>query len=480
MRKGIDVGRMTSERQILRAFLRGETEFNTSVPVLRKPCIRNTVGEEELGLYRPRKAKKFVTADAELMDEFAKSRKRIPSFKEAGPHKKLGISPQTARAAIVCSGGLAPGLHSVIHAIVKRHCATYEINTSMKGGVFGVYDSFRGLCSLADNLVPLTPDDTEKWLGLGGCELGCIRYFPGEEGEPSNEATANMVAKIAENLEHLHINILYVLGGDGSMAVAHKIAQKTRSCSVIGVPKTMDNDILWVWESFGFNTAVMEATRVINTMHREAEATRRICLIELFGAESGFVAANASLASGQVDLVLIPEVFKGLTNSEAQMYWKLVQGHLLESVEGRVNCPHGLVVVAEGVATVLADRGFTLDGQPVERGMFTDLLAGSLLKQAQDARGRSVEIFINRPRHYIRAAPANPHDQIYCERLGALAVDNALAGYTDCMISQWLTEYVLVPLRLVADAQKSIPIEGIFWKQVINSTGQPSFHEALE
>lgn len=90
-----------------------------------------------------------------------------------------------------------------------------------------------------------------------------------------------------------------------------------------------------------------------------------------------------------------------------------------------------------------------------------------------DAHGRPVEVFVNQPRHHIRAVAANAHDQIYCERLGALAVDNALAGYTDFMISQWLTEFVLVPLTLVEAGKKSIPVNGMFWKQVVSTTGQP-------
>jgi 6-phosphofructokinase 1 len=113
-------------------------------------------------------------------------------------------------------------------------------------------------------------------------------------------------------------DILYVIGGDGSLKTAHEIAVRNPTRSVVGLPKTMDNDVLWVWQSFGFDTAVEQATRVINTLHSEAEATRRICVVELFGAESGFVAANAVLGSGHVDAVLIPEVFKALTVDDAE------------------------------------------------------------------------------------------------------------------------------------------------------------------
>jgi len=135
--------------------------------------------------------------------------------------------------------------------------------------------------------------------------------------------------------------------------------------------------------------------------------------------------------------------------------------------------PHGIVVVAEGVGKLLREKGVNLGERKID-GDFLDLLKHHLADRLVDACGDRVEIFLNRPLHNIRAGKANAHDQIYCEQLGALAVDNALAGYTDFMISQWLTDYVLVPLELVAGRRKSIPPEGIFWKQVCSGTGQPA------
>jgi 6-phosphofructokinase 1 len=129
--------------------------------------------------------------------------------------------------------------------------------------------------------------------------------------------------------------------------------------------------------------------------------------------------------------------------------------------------------LAEGVAKILKSKNVKLGGKPIDQKHFIGQLEKHLYGKVRDGADREVEVFDNQPRHNIRAIPANPQDQIYCERLGALAVDNALAGYTDFMISQWLTEYVLVPLEIVQDRHKRIPPAGIFWKQVVSSTGQP-------
>lgn len=466
----VDLGRITSERRILLKHVRENREFDTSLPTVGKPVHRNLVSEDILGLFRPTTASKAVIADMELVQGFQDANLRFPSFLEAGPRAQLQHDPQRVRAAIVTTGGLAPGLHCVIHSIVKRHIHTYSLDRA-HGKVLGVYDSFKGLCRLADFHRDLDTDTTEDWLDHGGSKLGNVRYH--HEGKHGEQAIARMVEVISTNLRNNNIDILYIIGGDGSLKVAHHIALANPTRNIVGIPKTMDNDILWVWQSFGFDTAVERATRVINTLRSEAESTRRICLIELFGAESGFVAANAALASGHVDLVLIPEVFNLLDAQGAQKYLEEAIRHIEQTVENEPHNPHAVVVVAEGVGTVLEKNGAVLGGQAVRKDTFITQLTALVQARVVDAHGQSVPVFVNQPRHHIRAVPANAHDQIYCERLGALAVDNALAGYTDFMISQWLTEFVLVPLRLVGEGQKSIPVHGMFWKQVVSSTGQP-------
>lgn len=467
----IDLGRITSERQILQSHVSKGDKFDTEVATVNKETLKNPVSQEILGLFRQPSACTAVIGDMKLHRDFEEKELEIPSFLEAGPRATLRHNPHGVRAAIVTTGGLAPGLHCVIHSIVKRHCDTYQIAHG-HGKVFGVYNSFRGLCNLADNLVELHPEITEEWLDQGGSKLGIVRYYHGDKQGP--KAIREMVKVITKNLKHNNIDILYVIGGDGTLKVTHYIAQSNPTRSVVGIPKTMDNDVLWVWQSFGFDTAVEQATRVINTLRSEAEATRRIGIIELFGADSGFVAANAALASGHVDLVLIPEVFYLLKEDQARKYLDAVVNHIRETIQSAPHNPHAVIVVAEGVGLALEKKGgVRLLRAKVRKDNFVKLFSALIEKRVMDAHGQSVPVFDNKPRHYIRSLPANPHDQIYCERLGALAVDNALAGYTDFMISQWLTEFVLVPLRLVGLGQKSIPVNGMFWKQVVSSTGQP-------
>src|SRR5579864_7390937 len=455
-------GLITSERSILDALLDSNQALCTDVPMIDpRTEAPNPIGEQILGLYRSPTARKAVIADIETLAAFEAKRIAIPSFVEAGPRAGLSYNPHRVRAAIVTTGGLAPGLNCVIHSIVKRHCNTYSLD--FQGKVFGVYNSFKGLVNLAHNLVELTPHETEDWLDQGGSKLGSVRYY--HDDTPDEQTKETMVRLISASLRNNQIDILYVIGGDGSLDMAHRIADANPSLSIAGIPKTMDNDILWVWQSFGFNTAVEQATRVINTLRGEAESTRRICIVELFGAESGFVAANAALASGHVDLVLIPEVFRLLNAEQAQDYLHAALNYLERKVQSEPHDPHAVVVVAEGVGKALGEIGAVLSGAQVTKDNFTGLLKKAMRDHVKDAYGEAMEVFENQPRHYIRAVPANSHDQIYCERLGALAVDNALAGYTNFMVSQWLTEFVLVPLRLMT-GQKGIPVNGMFWKQV--------------
>lgn len=458
-----------SERLFLEEILNGTQIF----PELRSigDCnIPNDCDEKKVGKYRSSEMK-CVTTDLEVIGKCIKDGKPIPTFLLAGPRERLFHDPQTVRVAIVTTGGLAPGLNCVVHSIVKRHWDTYNINKAKGGEVYGVHESFFGMCQLEHYMKDLKPSETELWLEKGGSILGIKRHFDGNPDE--------LAERISRQLHLKNINILYVIGGDGSLTIAHKIAQIATDVCVVGIPKTMDNDVMWISESFGFKTAVEKATEIINTLNSEAESSRRVCLIELFGAESGYVAAYSALASGHVDLVIIPEEFQHLSKEECEN----VLNRYIKYLEKRVKRPHGdekphaVVVLAEGTAKILKEKGAELGDEKIKDDAETGFLVQLkeyLKDRLSDSNGQSVGVFYNRPRHYIRASRANPQDQIYCEQLGALAVDSALAGYTDFMISNWLTSYVLVPLDLVANRHKRIPPSSLFWKQVVNCTGQPS------
>jgi len=483
----------TSENILLTEYIEGVRTINTQVSVVDRKAVSavpNPAKEITIGRFRTSQYDRLITADIGIINKLTNNSIPVPMFLEAGPRKSLAFNPKTVKVAILTAGGIAPGLNRVIHAIVQRHCEVYELNPNQGGEVWGIRNGYKGLLSgdRAD-MFQLFRETTNGWLSLGGTQLGTIReYMTNKEGERKDpEASQVELANAAaKGIENAKLDILYVLGGDGSMRIAHLLSERLPQMAIACVPKTMDNDILWTWESFGYATAVEEATKTINTLHQEAVSTRRICIIELFGAESGFIAANAALASGQVDLVLIPEVFRFLTNDSntalnpdaCSQYLRECITHIQKKIGYYKEDPHAVVVVAEGITDILKQKNITVPDFQLNEGQefptICDQLKKSLSKFCTNKAGEPVEVFINQPRHNIRAVPANSRDQMYCERLGAMVVDSALAGYTDFMVSQWLTEFVLVPLEMATVGQKSIHLNGVFWKQVTNITGQPS------
>lgn len=457
-----ETNRAVGER--VKAWAQGN-ELPTEVERLGPAVIANPQPESRVGNYRSPDSRRAVLADMDFIMSFVNAGKPVPSLLEAGPRKHLFFDPATVRAAIVTSGGVAPGLNRVVHAIVSRHWQTYGLDPSRSGAVFGVFDGMAGLAEQPVDMVPLTPTDTAKWFNDGGSYLGSRREFKFEK--------AVMAQRVAENIRAAGIQILYIIGGDGSLGTAEKFYPMVPQTSVIGLPKTMDNDIPWVGQSFGFSTSVDKAAEIICAMHTEACATRRVGVIELFGADSGFVAANAAMASGRAALVLIPEMFAGFeTAAEIERAFETCLDFLREKVRHQARAG-AVVVMAEGVGPLLAKRKVTLMGKPIEVERFAQQVASRLQRDFLfDSRGRAVTTFINRPRHHIRAIAPNAADRTYCERLGALAVESGLAGYTGCMVSWWLNEYVLLPLSL-AVGKRSVATGGLFWKQIVLSTGQP-------
>ncbi len=466
----IDGKPLVIEKHILMTYAERKEAFPSVVQKLEKPegddYYPNPRKEKAIGFYRDDNSKILATADFTILSKFQEAELPVPVFLEAGPRAKLYHSPSEINVAIVTTGGLAPGINAVVHAIVKRHCNTYGM--SMQGNIWGIRDGFKGLLDIPGNKVVLNDNITGEWLNEGGSQLGNVRYAhkPGLE---------DLVQKISDNLDSNRIRILYVIGGDGSQEVAHALAEYNERVSVIGVPKTMDNDVLWANPSFGFNTAVGKASHIIDDLHTEAKSTRRIGIIQFFGAESGFVAAFASLANGQVNTALIPEAFAPLSKKALQRYWDDLIEDLRFKVTDRSPEDHALIVVAEGVAKILEAKGFKILGEKVshEKGNFIDLFQKEISEKVKNSKSEKMSVFTNEPRHNIRSVPPDAFDQIHCELLGSMAVDAALAGFTDCMPSKWLDQYVLVPLELVIGRQKGIDVKGLLWKTLVNSIAQP-------
>lgn len=569
-------------------------------------------------------------------------------FPEAGPREELYFPkysrnlPNTFRVAVLVSGGIAPGINAVIDGITQRHFKYFEKemerNPTKRLEIWGLRNGFQAFNNLFQNIYMLKNKEdapTEGRIGIplvtsdhvneGGSILGTSRYEPLLFGEKRESKLEEFVQKLKDQ----YIRILYIIGGDGSMKAAHAIsyiAQKKYededwNLSVIGIPKTMDNDILWVWQTFGFLSAVEKAREFIDHLAVEIKSNPRLGVVQLFGSDSGFVVSHAVLASrtGICDIALIPEVpfsMKVLARSIKEKLEKkdgyyglivmaetaiptdaldyldyidripeyinasLFDNHILpnlsadhqkeicqfyQSNEGKYELVKNINLnEEEKIRNILEDKNLRFinyvnfthincedftdikkklsgeefdmlnqfyEGRPKSRtlilnedikdkdeeqlrrilnsigyynyidielskdeklaiieyiklknqnkriqGQTKDSLRTAGLKIVcrgiQKYWGTDLRVLSSEPRHLIRAIPPSTSDIIIGSRLGTLAVDNAMAGYTDFMISQWLTEYVLVPLKLVVLGRKRIPESGVFWKSVLAKTGQ--------
>jgi len=448
------------------------------------------------------------------------------TFPEAGP-RKFHYYPDPAdkhlKVGILVSGGIAPGINAVIIEIIKRHKLYAQgkrddLLPQEKRSYLDIYGFTEGFKSLIQEgshirmLVQLDPDSNDPIKDLsqdeynsahqGGSILPTSRndvLTDFDSPEERNKALTNIVT----SLKKTGINILYIIGGDGSMKAAHALSNYAKqmgyTLSVVAIPKTMDNDILWVWQSFGFPSAVEWAKGAVQQLHKEVTSNPRLCIIQLFGTDSGFVVSHAAQSSGVCDLVLPPEI---------QYSMKKISTYIKKdvlSVRFRPRggkSPYAIVLLAENAIPIDAKeyleleevglddsekeaiKNFEKNGHRVH-GQTSDELRSAGLKIVSRILQKKIRdmpnpywhdfrVFTNEPRHLIRSIPPSSADITIAERLGVLAVDGAMAGYTDFMISQWLTEYVMVPLQLVVLGRKRIPKDGVFWKSVIAKTGQPA------
>jgi 6-phosphofructokinase 1 len=415
-------------------------------------------------------------------------------FPEAGPRAQ--VMEKHPKVGIVVSGGIAPGINAVIDGIVRRH-ENYDTDGKIYGFMYGLRALSQVSHKMSDDRIELSSSqasstgvNTAEHVSRGGSVLGTFRLD--RLDDPKKKRLLENVMRNVEGLD-----ILYVVGGDGSMKAASLLAREVRQrklpLSVVGIPKTMDNDILWVWQSFGFATAVEKAREIINCLWTEVRSNPRICVLQLFGSVSGFVVSHAVLSSqsGQCDAALIPEAGFRIKDLAQKLQRKFMddQGQIYST-----KLPFGMIVMAEtaipeDAETYVPGAGLTddelkslrayrgedvyLDGQTSDdlRSASLKLVVSGIRKELRK-RFDDVRIFTNEPRHILRATNPSFSDIIIGQRLGALAVDNAMAGYSNFMVSQWLTEFVLVPLRLVALGRKRIPESGIFWKSVLAKTGQ--------
>ncbi len=376
------------------------------------------------------------------------------SFEKAGAREWLFFDPARTAAAIVTCGGLCPGLNNVIRSVFFQLHHNYGVRD-----VWGFRYGYKGL-NPSNGLPPLrlTPEFVESIHKLGGTALGSSR---GPE-EP---------AVMVDSLERLGVNILFTVGGDGTQRGAHHIALEARRrglpLAVVGIPKTIDNDLPYVWVSFGYNTAIEKAREVLDCAHAEARGVPNgISLVKLMGRHSGAIAVGATLASQEVNFTLIPEVPFELDGEEGFL------AYLKRRILARA---HAVIVVAEGAGQeLIPERPIETDASGNPR--LADI--GAFLRERIlayfAAEGIPVNIRYFDPSYTIRSAPANTDDSLLCDRFARNAVHAAMAGKTDVVMGLWYNTFVHVPLPLVIHDQKRLTPDSQVWGAVLAATGQPA------
>ncbi|HET6413993.1 MAG TPA: ATP-dependent 6-phosphofructokinase [Anaeromyxobacter sp.] len=378
-------------------------------------------------------------------------------FEQAGPRSRLFFEPEQTRAAIVTCGGLCPGLNNVIRSLVLQLYHGYGVRE-----VLGFRDGYRGLDPRSGvEPLPLTLERVHDIHKQGGTILGTSR------------GPVNVAAAVDELLRR-GVNVLFTIGGDGTQRGGHALFEEARrrghALSVVGVPKTIDNDVPFVTRSFGYLTALEQACLVLDRAHTEARSVHNgIALVRLMGRSAGFIAGGATMASQDVNFCLIPEVPFALDGS----------GGFLSALRRRVvERAHAVVVVAEGAGQELiagSEGARDASGNPRLKDV------GVFLRERIEAYFRSERLPVVMryfdPGYLIRSCPANAEDAVLCDLFARHAVHAAMAGKTGLVIGLLHDRYVHVPIELLNSRRKQIDPDDQSWQAVLACTGQPARFE---
>jgi 6-phosphofructokinase 1 len=387
--------------------------------------------------------------------EYAGDLSRAPAFELAGPRDTIFFDTSRLKCGIVTCGGLCPGINNVVRGLVLELWNGYGIRDIL-GFRYGYAGLVKGLGQEPIGLSPAIVADIHH---EGGTALGTSR---GQQ-DP---------AAMVDTLERLGIGILFVIGGDGTLrgaiTIAEEVHRRGLPIGIVGIPKTIDNDIHFIDRSFGFESAVAAAVDVIRGAHVEATgAMNGIGLVKLMGRHSGFIACHAAIASTDVDAVLIPEVPIELNG----------EGGFLELLDQRLRRnAHAVIVVAEGAGQELCAEG-PPDSRTDASGNVRLRDIGVLLRDRilSYFRQRSVDVTLKYvdPSYHIRSVPASSTDSVYCWNMARHAVHAAMAGNTEVLIGLWHGRFVHVPMPLATRFRKQVDVSGDLWMSVVESTGQP-------
>jgi 6-phosphofructokinase 1 len=375
--------------------------------------------------------------------------KEPPGFEIAGPREKIYFDPSKLKCGIVTCGGLCPGLNDVIRAIVMGLYYHYGVET-----VFGFRYGYEGLTyRYGHTPLELTPEVVGDIHRDGGTILGTSRG-------PQD------ISEMVDTLDRMNVRILFAIGGDGTLrgaqAIVEEIGRRGLKIGVIGIPKTIDNDISYVERSFGFETAVAESRTAIYSAHTEATGARNgIGLVKLMGRESGFIAAYASLANSDVNLCLVPEV-------------RFTLDGFLKALKNRMeNRGHAVVVVGEGAGQDLVGISQDRDASGNIRYRDIGIFLRDRIKDYFTEEGTKVDLKYIDPSYTIRSMPANPRDSAFCLLLGHNAVHAGMEGRSNVVVGFWKNQFTYVPIPLATSKRKQIDPNGEFWDDVLSCTGQP-------
>jgi 6-phosphofructokinase 1 len=371
-------------------------------------------------------------------------------FELAGPRAKLFFDAKETRAGIVTCGGLCPGLNNVIRSLFLELHYGYGVAEVL--GFRGGYSGLDPACGVEP--IPITPHVVDGIHQQGGTILESSRG-------PVD------VSRAVDNLIARQVHMLFTVGGDGTQRGANDLYQEARkrghALSVVGVPKTIDNDVSFVSRTFGFFSAIEEAARVLDCAHTEARSVPNgISLVKLMGRHAGFVTAGAVVANQDVNFALIPEVpFK-------------LEAFLVALRKRMDEKSHAVIAVAEGAGQNLlegdgADRDASGNVKLKDIGPFLCEQIKSYFK----AEGMPVVIRYFDPSYQVRSRPANCEDALLCDLFARNAAHAAMAGKTGLVIGFLHERFIHVPIELLATRTKRLDPASGWWRSVLATTGQP-------
>ena len=429
--------------------LQNPDTFNFEIQKLGEASHANPSSQE---IFIEDSEKIIFSSQLKNLNHQLKTCKKLPAFEKAGARQKIFHHPEATRAAIITCGGLCPGLNNVIKGLVNVLEQDYGVRD-----ILGIRYGYKGLTKKSTHEpIPLNSAVVDEIHKQGGTILGSSR---------GNQDPETMVNELQER----KINLLFCIGGDGTLKGAQAIAEaankRQANISVIGVPKTIDNDLGFVEKTFGFETSVQVASEIITSAHHEAEgAENGIGIVKLMGRDSGFIAATASLANSVVDFCLIPETpvrIDGPKGICAAIQHRLQQNN------------HAVIVVAEGAGQHLfknSENRIDASGN-VLKDDIGELLKGEI---AAYFKTNHVPISIKYldPSYHIRSVSANAADAVFCYLLAEYAVHAGMSGKTNLVIGYWNNFFTHVPIHLATKERRMVDLDSALWRGVVSATQQ--------